>query len=122
MMIINYNTFLLEKKNDSKPSENENKPYEDVKGKVERSKKIPKEMKDKIFPLLVSNGIHGSKYIDGRVIDLQIPKVNGKTFNGVGLGADKDGFYVRTHRASSSRYKSPDKIPQSKIDFIKSTG
>jgi hypothetical protein len=114
-MITKYNDFLLEKKNDDKP-------YDDVKGKVERSKKIPKEMKDKIIPLIVKNGIHGSRYIDGRVIDLQIPKVNGLKFSGVGLGADKDGFYVRTHRAASSRYESPDKIPQSKIDFIKSTG
>lgn len=114
-MITKYNNFLLEKKD-------EDKPYKDVKGKVERSKKIPKEMKNKIIPLIVQNSKGGSRYINGRVINLKIPKINGKTFNGVSLGADKDGFYVRTHRAASNRYESPDKIPQSKIDSIKSTG
>jgi hypothetical protein len=95
---------------------------EDVKGKIERSKKIPKELKDKIIPLLISRGIHGSAYLNGRVRELKIPKVKGKSFKGVSLGADKDGFYVFTHRAASKRYKEIEDIPQKDINFIESTG
>ena len=42
--------------------------------------------------------------------------------SGVGLAQDKHGFYVRTHRARSKSYSSPDKIPLSKVRFIRSTG
>ena len=48
--------------------------------------------------------------------------VKGKTFKGVSLGADKDGFYVYTHRAASKRYKEIEDIPQKDINFIESTG
>ena len=95
---------------------------DDVKGKVERSKKIPKEMKEKIIPLLVSAGIHGSKYNDGRVTDLKIPKIPGKSLKGVGLGADKDGFFVMTHRARSKSKPEIKDIPDKDIKFIESTG
>jgi len=94
----------------------------DVKGKIERSKTLSKEMKDKILPLLISRGIHGSAYLNGRIRNLKIPKINGKTFKGVSLGADKDGFYVFTHRAASKRYKEIEDIPQKDINFIESTG
>lgn len=42
--------------------------------------------------------------------------------DGVSLGKDKDGYFVYTHRARSSSYAEPGKIPQSKIKFIRSTG
>ena len=45
-----------------------------------------------------------------------------KRLAGVGLAQDKQGVYVRTHRARSKSYPSADKIPLSKIRFIRSTG
>ena len=40
----------------------------------------------------------------------------------VSLGKDKDGYFVYTHRARSSSYDTPHKIPKNKIEFISSTG
>ena len=45
-----------------------------------------------------------------------------KRFDGVTVRQDKDGYYCATHRARSKSYPSPDKIPDSKIKFIESTG
>ena len=94
----------------------------DVKGKVQRSKKLSKEMKEKIIPLIIRKGIHGTKYKEGRVFDLKIPKIKGKSFYGVGLGADKDGFFVMTHRARSKSKPEIADIPDKDIKFIESTG
>lgn len=113
-MINNYNDFL-----------NENKfveEHEDVENKVKNSKKLSKEQKDIIIPLIINNGIHGSSYNNGRVFRLNIPKIDGKTFDGVDLGADKNGFFVFTHRARSKSYETIDKIPQKDINFIETTG
>ena len=85
----------------------------DVQGKVDRSKKLAQEMKDKISPLVTK----GSKYNNGRVFDLK-----GFSDKGSSLGADKDGFFCYTHRARSKSHETPDKIPQKDINFIKSTG
>lgn len=41
---------------------------------------------------------------------------------GCSLGKDKNGYFAYTHRARSKSYKSPYKIPKSKIKFIESTG
>ena len=96
---------------------NESK-YSDTKDSILSSKSIPKEKKEEIIKYLGS----GSSYKEGKVYGLQKPKVNGKSFNGVSLGADKNGFFVYTHRARSKSKESPDKIPQKDIDFIESTG
>lgn len=45
-----------------------------------------------------------------------------RKLDGVSLGKDKNGYFVYTHRARSKSYAEPDKIPQSKIIFIRSTG
>lgn len=45
-----------------------------------------------------------------------------KRLDGVGLAQDKQGFYVRTHRARCKSYPSPEKIPLDKVRFIRSTG
>ncbi len=45
-----------------------------------------------------------------------------QNFRGVSLKQDEDGFYVCTHRCRSDSYPSADKIPQSKIDYIETTG
>ena len=93
--------------------------YSKTKKSLSLSKSIGKEMKEEIEKYLAG----GSTYHEGgRVHGLKKPKVKGKQFKGVGLGADKNGFFVYTHRAASKRYKSPDKIPQKSIDFIESTG
>jgi hypothetical protein len=89
----------------------------DVKGKIERSKKLSKEMKDKILPLIIKNGMHGTKYNNGVVTKLKYDKSKE-----CDLGADKDGFFVFTHRARSKSYSEVDKIPQKDIKFIESTG
>lgn len=39
----------------------------------------------------------------------------------VSLGKDKDGYFVYTHRCRSDSYKSPHKIPKSRIEFVSST-
>lgn len=95
---------------------------EDVKGQVERSKKLSKEMKEKILPLIIRNGIHGTRYSKGRVFNLKKQKVDGKSFGGVSIGADKDGFFVFTHRARSKSYPELGDIPNDKIKFVESTG
>jgi hypothetical protein len=38
------------------------------------------------------------------------------------MGADKDGFFVYTHRARCKSFSSPLKITKKCIDFIESTG
>jgi len=93
--------------------------YTKCKDSLMASKSIPKEMKDEILKYVSG----GSTYHEGgRVHGLAKPKIKGKQFKGCGLGADKNGFYVYTHRAASKRYKTIDKIPQKDIDFIESTG
>ena len=94
---------------------------DDVKGKIERSKTLSKEMKDKILPLIIKDGIHGTKYIKGRVVNLKKPKVSGKSFKGVTLCADKNGFFVAC-RARSKSYPELDKIPNAEIIRVAATG
>jgi tRNA nucleotidyltransferase/poly(A) polymerase/2'-5' RNA ligase len=96
--------------------------YNEVKDSLLKSKSIPKEMKEEILKYLTS----GSNYHEGgRVIGLIKPKEltekSSKT-KGVSMGADKNGFYVYTHRARSKSHLTPDKITVKEIDFIESTG
>jgi hypothetical protein len=42
--------------------------------------------------------------------------------NGCSLGADKNGFFVYTHRARCKSFPTPLKITKKCIDFIDSTG
>ena len=101
---------------------NYKKETTDVKGQIERSKTIPQEIKDKIIPLIIKDGIHRTKYNNGVVTRLKIPKIKGKSFNGVDLGADKNGFFVFTHRARSKSKPEIYKISDKDIKFIESTG
>jgi hypothetical protein len=82
------------------------------------SRSIPSDMKDKILPFVSS----GSKYSNKRIYGLIKPKIKGKSFDGVSLGADKNGFFVYTHRARSKSYDGINKIPDKDIKFIESTG
>lgn len=54
--------------------------------------------------------------------DEYVPKNGDPRYEGVSLRKDKDGFYVATHRARSKSYPSPEKIPDGRIEFIRSTG
>lgn len=92
-----------------------NENLSDVEGTLERCRKIPKEMKEKILPKLSSS----SRYDNGRVFNLTGWNLQKK---GCSLGADKNGFFCYTHRARSKSYESPEKIPQKDVEFIESTG
>ena len=75
---------------------------------------------------IVQYQINGSRYrTGGKVYELNKPQAfrdkTNKT-SGVSLGADKNGFFVFTHRARSDSYESPEKIPIKDINFIDSTG
>ena len=87
----------------------------DARDSLKRSK-LPKDLKEKILKL----GLSGFK--DGRAHGIGKPKVKGKSFNGVSLGADKNGFFVYTHRARCKSKSDPEKISDKDIKFIKSTG
>lgn len=86
------------------------------------SKNISKDMKELISRYLSG----GSNYIEGdRVTGLSKPnELLEKTnkANGISMGADKNGFYIYTHRARSKSKPTPDKITEKEIIFIESTG
>ena len=79
---------------------------------------FPKEMKEKIYPYINND----SYYNDKKVMELTKPKIKDKNFNGVSLGADKDGFFVYTHSSRTQSYKEVDNIPINKIAYVKTTG
>ena len=64
----------------------------------------------------------GSRYVEGGfVYGLSIPqKLREKSnkIQGVSMGADKNGFFVYTHRARSKSHPLPEKITVKEIDFI----
>lgn len=93
----------------------------EAKKKVQASRKIPSDLKEKILPLVTSS----SRYDNGRVYGLRKPTGMGKIspkLSGVSLGADADGFFVYTHRCRSKSYKDTLKIPKKVIDFVETTG
>ena len=92
-----------------------NEGNRDARESCKRSK-LPKDIKEKVLKMGLS------KFENGRAYGLGKPKIEGKSFYGVSMGADKNGFFVYTHRARSKSYKSPEKIPNKDIEFIESTG
>jgi hypothetical protein len=96
--------------------------YVDAKAALMRSKSIDAEMKEKIFKYFTG----GSTYKEGgHVHGLTKPKeLMDKTpkADGVSMGADKDGFFVYTHRQRSKSYESPEKISIKDIEFTENTG
>jgi hypothetical protein len=99
---------LLEKRN----------RYQENKNSLHLSRKISDKMKELIEPLMNT----GSKVKNGIVRGLKKPQGLVSRMDGVGLGADDDGFFVYTHRSTSKRYASPEEIPEKDIKFIESTG
>lgn len=77
--------------------------------------KLPKTELDKLINLLESKSNKKSESIIK-------PEGLKKKMEGVSLGEDEKGFYVYTHRARSKSYESPEKIPNSKIKYIETTG
>jgi hypothetical protein len=102
-------------------NENESK-YNKEKEALMKSKSIDAEMKEKILKYFTA----GSTYKEGgHVHGLSKPKeLMDKTSKteGVSMGADKDGFFVYTHRQRSKSYESPEKISIKDIEFTESTG
>ena len=49
------------------------------------------------------------------------PRTSGR-YRGTSIGKDKNGFFVKTHRARSKSYNSLKEIPDNDIKWIKSTG
>jgi len=96
--------------------------YGQCKDSLIKSKSIPKEMKEEILKYITG----GSTYHEGgRVHGLSKPNVlreKSTKADGVSMGADKNGFYVYTHRARSKSKPTPDKITVTEIEFIDSTG
>lgn len=97
-----------------------------VRTSIERSRKIPEVLKEKIYKLLIIGRKYGStEYRNGVVLNLKQPagmsRIS-KKISGCSIGADKNGFFVYTHRARSKSHKDPLKITKKEIDFIESTG
>jgi hypothetical protein len=96
--------------------------YTEAKEALMKSKSISAEMKERILKYLTS----GSTYKEGgHIHGLTKPKeLMNKTpkADGVSMGADKNGFFVYTHRARSDSHEFPEKIPVKEINFIESTG
>ncbi len=93
----------------------------DVIKSIQLSRKIPVKMKEQILKYVTSS----SRYNNGRIFGLAKPsamaKISSKV-SGCSMGADKDGFFVYTHRARSQSFATPLKITKKAIDFIESTG
>jgi hypothetical protein len=98
------------------------KPIPTVTESINRSRKLPAKMKPEILKYV---SISSSRYINGVVYELVKPIAMGtisKKIQGCSLGADKNGFFVHTHRARSKSFPLPLKIDKKSIDFIESTG
>lgn len=123
---INRDILLLEKLTGKKVVlEEKTSKYLEVKEHITRMH-IPREIKEKILDLVNSGTrvskkhpiIHGlTKPTDfnKRVKEHNLP-------TGYELGADKNGFFVATHRARSKSYGNAVDIPIDSIKFIDSTG
>lgn len=93
----------------------------DVKRQIQSSRKLSAKMKEEILKHTTSS----SRYDNGRVFGLTKPSGMGKIspkVSGCSMGADKDGFFVYTHRSRCKSFPSPMKITKKCIDFIESTG
>lgn len=103
-------------------SEEKESKYQEVKNSINKSRSLSSEMKFEILKYVTS----GSRYKEGGfVYGLSKPnelREKSNKVNGVSMGADKNGFFVYTHRARCESYSEPGKIPVKDIEFIESTG
>lgn len=110
----------------SMPNQNQEPVNESVKKNAKvsliNSKSITKEMKELILKYVLSSSVYTT---GGYIRPLSKPQEllnKSNKVNGVSMGADKNGFYVYTHRARSKSKPTPDKITVKEIEFIESTG
>jgi hypothetical protein len=104
--------LMLEKKSD----------YSDNRSALMRSKSISKEMKEEILKYFNGGSIyHEGGHIYGLTKPKELTDKSPKA-DGVSMGADKNGFFVYTHRARSDSHATPEKISVKEINFIESTG
>jgi hypothetical protein len=93
---------------------------------IENSRSLSKEMKGKVLKYIVrGQRFNNTEYRNGLVLHLKQPtgmsKIS-KKIAGCSIGADKNGFFVYTHRGRGKSHKDPLKITKREIDFIESTG
>lgn len=89
----------------------------DAKAQLMSSKTIPAAMK----PIIGQYVISSSRYIKGLIVGLRKPDnmtMISSKISGVSFGADKDGFFVYTHRSRSKSHKDPFKITKKEIDSV----
>lgn len=96
--------------------------YKNAKDSLFKSKNISADMKELISKYLTS----GTRYYDGgKLYGLSKPNIlreKSSKAEGVSMGADKNGFFVFTHRARSKSHPTPEQITKTEINFIESTG
>lgn len=93
----------------------------ETKKSVQASRLLPAKLKPLIFQLINPD----SFYRNGKVLRLTpAPRMRhiSSKITGCSVGADKNGFFVYTHRARSKSYMDPLKITKKEIDYIESTG
>ena len=93
----------------------------DAKKSLKLSRKISLPMKNKIDKYVTTS----SSYKNGVLYGLRKDPVlmtKSKKASGVSMGADKNGFFVYTHRARSKSKATPSGITVKEINFIESTG
>jgi hypothetical protein len=87
---------------------------------------IPSKLKDEILKLVTSGTTISDKHpiITGLIMDQELKdKISEKNLpDGFSFGADKNGFFIYTHRARSHSHEEPEKITVTEIKFIDSTG
>ncbi len=88
---------------------------------LERSRTIPSATKKKIIPLLRNDSMYSNKMIFGLKIPKELKSIKLGKGDCFSLGADKNGFFVYTHRARSKSYKLYTNIPTRDVKFIGST-
>ena len=87
---------------------------------------IPSELKERILSLVNSGTKVSEKHpvITGLTMAPELSKkIKDKNLpNGFGFGADKNGFFIHTHRARCKSHENPEDITVKEIKFIDSTG
>lgn len=113
-----YNKYFNLPKNNDIEEITEKTKYNELKDKLKRIRKINDELKQKISKFLSIN----CRYKNGVFYNLNKPTGLKTKMKNVGFGADRNGFFIYTHRARSKSYIFPDNIPDKTIKFIESTG
>lgn len=99
--------------------------YTNAKDQIQKMH-IPSELKNEILKLVNSGTTISDKHpiITGLTMDQELrDKISEKNLpDGFSFGADKNGFFIYTHRARSHSHEEPEKITITEIKFIDSTG